>query len=150
MMANQALEQTDNRFPNMPQNVAIPTENVNQATTAIEAQRAVAEAQGKLQRLKKAVRLSSFLLKFKIDIRKRLFHEVTASLGGALEGIVCGGAAVDLDCARGFQSLGIDFLNGYGITECSPIVSVNRKKANRIGSVGQPISCNRISQKQVS
>lgn len=103
-----------------------------------------AEAQGKLQRLKKAVRLSSFLLKFKIDIRKRLFHEVTASLGGALEGIVCGGAAVDLDCARGFQSLGIDFLNGYGITECSPIVSVNRKKANRIGSVGQPISCNSV------
>lgn len=103
-----------------------------------------AEAQGKTDKLKKAVRLSSFLLKCGIDIRKRLFRQVTASFGGALEGIVCGGAAVDPDCARGFQSLGIDFLNGYGITECSPIVSVNRKKANRIGSVGQPISCNSI------
>ena len=54
MMANnQAIEQADNRFPNMPQNTAIPTDNVNQATTAIEAQRAVAEAQGKLVIAKK-------------------------------------------------------------------------------------------------
>lgn len=53
MANNQAIEQADNRFPNMPQNTAIPTDNVNQATTAIEAQRAVAEAQGKLVIAKK-------------------------------------------------------------------------------------------------
>ena len=56
MANNQTMEQADNRFPNMPQNTAIPTDNVNQATTAIEAQRAVAEAQGKLEIPAKRVR----------------------------------------------------------------------------------------------
>ena len=94
--------------------------------------------------LKKAIRLSRILLKLGIDVRRKLFREILDSLGGELEGIVCGGAAVDPDCASGFEDFGIGFFSGYGITECSPIVSVNRKGANKIGSVGQPLSCNSI------
>ncbi|MGN1194793.1 MAG: AMP-binding protein [Acutalibacteraceae bacterium] len=108
-----------------------------------------AEANGKSEKLRKAMKLSSFLRKFGIDLRRKLFKEIIDPLGGELEGIVCGGAAVDIDCAKGFNDFGIDFFSGYGITECSPIVSVNRKKANKFGSVGQALSCNsvRITEK---
>ena len=114
------------------------------AETVYKKIRANAEANGKSKMLKKAIRLSRILLKLGIDVRRKLFREILDSLGGELEGIVCGGAAVDPDCASGFENFGIGFFSGYGITECSPIVSVNRKGANKIGSVGQPLSCNSI------
>lgn len=105
---------------------------------------AAAEAEGKSEKLAKAVRLSSFLLKFHIDLRRKLFREVIDSLGGELQGIVCGGAAADEEYSKGFFRFGIDFFSGYGITECSPVVSVNRKNACRPLSVGQKLSCNQI------
>lgn len=114
------------------------------AETIYQKIRTSAEANGKSEKLKKALKLSRFLRKFGIDLRRRLFKQIIDSLGGELQGIVCGGAAVGIDCAKGFEAFGIDFFSGYGITECSPIVSVNRKKANKIGSVGQALSCNSV------
>ncbi len=114
------------------------------AETLYEKIRAAAEAGGKSEKFAKAVRLSSFLLKFHIDLRRKLFREVIDSLGGELQGIVCGGAAIRPECAEGFIRFGIDFFGGYGITECSPVVSVNRQNACRPLSVGQPLSCNQI------
>ena len=105
---------------------------------------ASAEAAGKSKRMKSAIRLSRFLLKFHIDARRKIFREILASLGGELEGIVCGGAAVSEDCVNGFSDFGIDFFNGYGITECAPVVCVNRKNRCRARSVGQPLCCNEI------
>ena len=103
-----------------------------------------AEAEGKSKKLKAAVRFSRLLLNFRLDLRRKLFRDILAPLGGELQGIVCGGAAASEEYSKGFSDFGIDFFNGYGITECSPIVSVNCKKACRSLSVGQPLSCNRI------
>ncbi|MGN1443561.1 MAG: AMP-binding protein [Acutalibacteraceae bacterium] len=105
---------------------------------------ATAEAEGKSQKIKSAIRLSRFLLKLHIDIRRKIFGEILDSLGGELEGIVCGGAAIDDEYVKGFFDFGIDFFNGYGITECAPVVCVNRKKSRRPLSVGQPLCCNAI------
>ncbi|MCL2292067.1 MAG: AMP-binding protein [Candidatus Bathyarchaeota archaeon] len=86
--------------------------------------------------LKSLIKLSNFLLKIKIDVRRILFKSVLASFGGNLNLIVAGGAPLDIKYVRGFRDIGINVLNGYGITECSPVVSVNRNKYYRDGSIG--------------
>ena len=99
-----------------------------------------AEKSGKLDTLKKGIKISNFLLKFGIDIRKKLFGEsVLSNFGGELEMIICGGAALNQDIIDFFESIGITILNGYGITECAPLISCNRNEYRKMGSVGLPI-----------
>jgi long-chain acyl-CoA synthetase len=73
------------------------------------------------------------------EIRRKLFAPVHERLGGRARFLVSGGAGIDADVVSGFRSLGMEILQGYGLTECSPIVAVNRDTANRIGSVGPPL-----------
>jgi long-chain acyl-CoA synthetase len=72
--------------------------------------------------------------------RKAVFSQVHARLGGRIRLMISGGAAVDPEVARGFSRFGFTFLQGYGLTEAGPLVSVNREKANRPGSVGPPLA----------
>ena len=83
-------------------------------------------------------------MKFGIDKRRSLFREVHENFGGRLALIFCGGAALDPETEKGLYDLGIQVLGGYGITECSPIVSANRNHYYKFGSVGLPLPCNRI------
>ncbi len=62
---------------------------------------------------------------------------ITKEFGGNLKYMICGGAYLDKKYVKFFRSLGIEILNGYGITECSPVVSVNRNHHYKDGSVGQ-------------
>jgi long-chain acyl-CoA synthetase len=73
------------------------------------------------------------------SVRKRLFAPVHQKLGGRNRLMISGGAGIDPEVVRGFLKLGFTFLQGYGLTEASPLVSVNRIGANRIGSVGPPM-----------
>lgn len=73
-------------------------------------------------------------------LKKRLGRIIQKNLGGKLKVIVCGGAAIDKTISDWFNSVGISFLTGYGITECSPVVSCNSKNAFRAGSVGKPLT----------
>jgi long-chain acyl-CoA synthetase len=74
-----------------------------------------------------------------IDLRKKLFASVTSAFGGKLEMIICGGAALNQDIIDTFEGIGIVILNGYGITECAPLISCNRNEYRKKGSVGVPI-----------
>lgn len=96
-----------------------------------------ARKSGKEKTLIRAAKLSDILLKFGIDLRKKLFKSVHAAFGRNLEYIICGGAPLDAKYVKAFRSWGVNLLNGYGITECSPVVSVNRNFYWRDGSVGQ-------------
>lgn len=99
-----------------------------------------AEKSGKLDTLKKGIKISNFLRKFGIDIRKKLFGEsVLSNFGGELEMIICGGAALNQDIIDFFENIGVTILNGYGITECAPLISCNRNEYRKTGSVGLPI-----------
>jgi len=102
------------------------------------------EKQGKLRKLQTGLIISNTLLRMGIDVRRKMFKQVLASFGGNLEMIICGGAALSVDVSHGLYSLGIDVINGYGITECAPVVSVNRNDYNRYGSVGIPVNCNEV------
>ena len=81
------------------------------------------------------------MLKLGIDKRKELFGSVDKVFGGELQKIVCGGAPIRKEIAGFFESIGIALLNGYGITECSPLVSVNRDYFNDPATVGVKLPC---------
>lgn len=94
--------------------------------------------------LKVMMKVSNCLRKVGIDVRRKLFASVLSSFGGKLELIICGGAKLDEEIIRTFDSLGITILNGYGITECAPLISANRNKYRKPGSVGTPILACRV------
>jgi len=76
------------------------------------------------------------------SIRKKLFHQVHEKIGGHLRLLISGGAALAPEISKGFRELGIDFMQGYGLTEFSPIISVNRLDKFKDGTAGIPIpSC---------
>ena len=94
--------------------------------------------------LKTMMKVSDLLRKVGIDVRRKLFGSVLSAFGGKLELIICGGAKLDEEIIRTFDSLGITILNGYGITECAPLISANRNKYRKPGSVGTPILACRV------
>ena len=94
---------------------------------------------GKEETVKKAIKISNFLLKFGIDIRRKLFAEIHESIGGKLSRLVCGAAATDPQTAAGMRALGIDVIQGYGLTECAPICAVNRFEHYRDAAAGLPM-----------
>ena len=98
-----------------------------------------AEKSGKANMLKRMIKVSNFLRKIGIDLRSVFFKSVLENFGGKLEMIISGGAAINQDIIDFFDAIGITILNGYGITECSPLVSCNRNKYQKKGSVGIPI-----------
>lgn len=95
-----------------------------------------AKKQQKDKQLRMLIKISNAMLKTGIDMRRQLFKSVLRSFGGNLRFIVCGGAPLDEKYVMGFRDFGIYIMNGYGITECSPIVSANRNYYYRDGSVG--------------
>jgi long-chain acyl-CoA synthetase len=76
---------------------------------------------------------------FGLDIRSKLFAGVHRKFGGSLRIFISGGAAIDPAVARGFRELGITFLQGYGLTESSPIIAANRDKAFKDEAAGLPL-----------
>ena len=94
---------------------------------------------GKEKLLARGIAATKLARKVGIDLRKPVFAEVRRGLGGRLSKIICGGAALDPDLVDRFDELGIQIAQGYGITECAPLVSVNPYTALKYGSVGVPI-----------
>ena len=103
-----------------------------------------ARKSGKEGLLKAMMKVSDLLRKVGIDVRRKLFSSVLSAFGGKLELVICGGAKLDEEIIRTFDSLGITILNGYGITECAPLISANRNKYRKPGSVGTPILACRV------
>ena len=99
------------------------------------------EEKGKTKTIKIAIKLSRFLRAIGIDVRRKLFKELHNALGGNLVKLVCGGAPLRAEIADFFDDIGIIVTNGYGITECSPLVSVNTDFINDPKTVGLPMEC---------
>ena len=95
------------------------------------------EKKGKLETVKKGMKISQFLLKFGIDIRKQLFKEIHQTLGEDARLFVSGGAALDPETENGFNAMGFTMYQGYGLTESSPVIAAEDDKYQRIGSIGK-------------
>lgn len=97
---------------------------------------------GKEKLVRRMIKVSNNLRKVGIDVRKILFKKIHAALGGKVQSIFCGGAHIDADIARGYIDFGFDFYIGYGITECSPLITANMSlRADKASSCGREISC---------
>ena len=94
---------------------------------------------GMEKQLRLLMKLNSAMLACRIDVRSKLFKQVTGAFGGNLKSIVCGGAPLSPDLIKDFYAFGITVLEGYGITECAPLVAVNSPGKVRFHSVGTPV-----------
>ena len=102
---------------------------------------AMARQKGMEGKLKAGLKISKALLKIGIDKRRSIFKSVHETFGGNLRIFISGAAAIDPLVSKGFRDLGIMFLQGYGITECSPIITLNRDINFRDDSAGIALNC---------
>lgn len=94
--------------------------------------------QGKEEKLAKGIRISNFLRKLGIDKTHSMFKDLFAPFGGNLRIIVCGGSMLNPVVIKGMSDLGMTIENGYGITECGPLISINGDTLSEHLSVGTP------------
>ena len=94
------------------------------------------EEKGKTKLINTMSKISNALLKCKIDLRKVFFKQVLDNFGGNLRLVLYGAAPMNKDTIVGFNNLGIDLVQGYGLTETSPVISAETDKEKRPGSVG--------------
>ena len=95
--------------------------------------------QGKEKLIETMTKVTNGARKVGIDLRRIVFKQILNAFGGNLEILVSGGAPLNADMVKAFSNFGILLLEGYGITECSPIVTLNRNKWFKAGAVGLPI-----------
>ena len=97
------------------------------------------EKKGKTKTVKLGLKLSGSLLKFGIDIRRKIFKDILAELGGELRFIVSGASPLDRKVAKAFNDFGILTIQGYGLTETSPVLAAESINVLRYGSIGYPM-----------
>lgn len=97
------------------------------------------EKQGKTKLINTALKVSNALRKVNIDIRRKVFKEILAALGGELRFVVSGGAPADPMIAKGFNDLGIKTVQGYGLTETAPVIAAEDDEHMKNGTVGVPL-----------
>ncbi len=76
---------------------------------------------------------------FGVSLRRKLFRPVHEKLGGKLRLLISGGAAIQPEVAKGFRELGFDFIQGYGMTEAAPIITLNRVNCFKDEAAGLPL-----------
>ena len=97
------------------------------------------EKQGKTKLVNIAKKISNLLLKLHIDIRRKLFKSILDELGGNMRFIISGGAPLDKRVAQGINELGINLVQGYGLTETSPVIAAENDRKVKYGSIGVPM-----------
>lgn len=109
-----------------------------------------AEKTGKAKMLRKIIPVSNALRKVGIDLRSVFFKSIHEAFGGNLKEIVCGGAPIRPEIGKFFNDIGITLFNGYGISECSPLVSVNNQYHTDSTTVGYVLPCCEIKFENVT
>ena len=94
------------------------------------------EEQGKTKLIKTMTSISNCLLKCHIDVRRKLFKQILDKFGGNLRIILYGAASLDKETIIGFNNLGIDSIQGYGLTETSPVLLAEGETKHKPGSCG--------------
>jgi long-chain acyl-CoA synthetase len=88
-------------------------------------------------KLKFGLAFSNFLMRFKIDIRKKLFKDLHAYFGNDYYFSVCGGSVANPSTNKFFNDIGLPLYNGYGMTETSGPITICYENNNRYDSVGK-------------
>lgn len=94
------------------------------------------DEQGKTKLINTVSKISKGLLKIHIDLRRVFFKQILEQFGGKLRVVLYGAAPMNKDTIIGYNNLGIDLLQGYGLTETSPVISAETDNEKMPGSVG--------------
>lgn len=94
---------------------------------------------GQRKKVEFGIKLTKFLMKFGIDIRAKVFKQIYDKLGGKIRSVISGASAIDPKVAEGFRNFGISVIQGYGLTETSPVLAAETLKACKTGSTGLPM-----------
>lgn len=92
---------------------------------------------GKRKKVQRVMRLARLLYYCHIDVRRKVFAQILEQLGGNLRMLVVGGAYIAPNILDAFETWGITMVQGYGITECAPVVACNTDRYKKRGSVGK-------------
>lgn len=109
-----------------------------------------AKSTGKYKTLMTMIRLSNALRSAGIDLRRKMFKSIHAVFGGNMKKILSGGAPLRSELGEFFEAVGLDITNGYGITECSPLISGNRDYFNDYTTAGVPVECLEVKFEDVT
>jgi long-chain acyl-CoA synthetase len=90
-------------------------------------------------KINKIIKLSNFFKRYNIDLARLIFSQIHKNLGNKLRLLISGAAGIDPNVAKGFRDFGFGFLQGYGLTECSPIVALNRDCYFKDEAAGLPL-----------
>ncbi len=102
------------------------------------------EKSGKSGLVNSMLHLTNALKSVGIDIKRKVFKEIYDNLGGNMRIIVSAAAPIDKKIGKWVQDIGIEFLQGYGLTETAPIAALTPECDPRVGSVGLPVNCAQI------
>ncbi|WP_186435372.1 AMP-dependent synthetase/ligase [Acetivibrio clariflavus] len=97
------------------------------------------EKSGKAKSINILIKLSKALRSVGIDLRRKFFKSIFDKIGPRLRLVISGAAPLDIDIITGFDKLGLKILQGYGLTEASPVVSTNNDFVNKPGTIGPPL-----------
>lgn len=103
-----------------------------------------ATKRGTIKKMRVSIKISNMLRFFNVDLRKKLFYDVQSIFGGRLKKVIVGGAHMNPNIAKGYRDVGILLLTGYGITECAPLVAVNREIKFNDRAAGLIVPCNEV------
>ena len=92
--------------------------------------------QGKAKLIHTMIKISNAFLKCKIDLRKIIFKQILDNLGGNIRLVLYGAAPMNKETIVGFNNFGIELVQGYGLTETSPVIAAESDKEKMPGSVG--------------
>lgn len=98
------------------------------------------EEQGKTKLIKAMIVITKLLSKIGIDLRRKVFKPILDQFGGKLRIVFVGAAPLDKKIIKGFNEFGVDLVQGYGLTETSPVVSCESEKRKKPGSIGFPLA----------
>ncbi len=91
--------------------------------------------------VKSMIHLTNALKGVNIDIKRKIFKEIYDNLGGGIRIIVSAAAPIDSKVGKWVQDIGIEFLQGYGLTETAPIAALTPEFDPRVGSAGKAVTC---------
>ena len=94
---------------------------------------------GKTDLVKRMIKITNALDKVGIHLKKKVFKEIHQQLGGNIKVLIVGAAAMTPEVSKGFRDLGILTVQGYGLSECAPIVALNRDVDYKDDAAGLPL-----------
>ena len=105
------------------------------------------EKSGKAQMVKYMITLTNGLKNLGVDIKRKVFKDIYANLGGRLRIVVSAAAPIDAKVGKWLEDIGVIFLQGYGLTETAPIAALTPDYDTRVGSAGKSVVCDEIKIK---